>query len=434
MIKVKHKRFLGIMTLCLSLVSFLNVSAASASDLNSGNVVTLINQSRQASGLGSLNADPKLMQAAEMKANDMLAKQYFAHVGPDGNGPSYWAAQVGYNWTALGENIAYGYNTAESVHEAFMASSGHRANILGASYKDVGIAAVSGQFEGRAVIMVVEEFGATRNNTGDNTKPAPTPTPTPTPIPTYALTINSGTGSGSYGSGQAVSITANAPEASKVFDKWTGDTTHVSDANSATATVTMPSSPVSLTATYKDEATTPITSYALSVNNGTGSGSYTSGQAVSITADAPAEGKAFDKWTGDITCVSDANSATATVTMPSSAVSLTATYKDVTTPVTSYYLNVNGGTGDGWYAAGTQVTVTADAPTTGNVFLKWAGSTASVSDINSATATITMPSGDISLIAKYKRSRIVTGAKTFRCKFGHYVQYPHFFRTMLRSL
>lgn len=416
MVKVKHKRFFAIATLCLSLASFLNVSAVRASDLTSDNVVTLINQSRQAAGLSSLDADFKLMQAAEMKANDMLAKQYFAHTGPDGNGPSYWAAQVGYNWTALGENIAYGYTTAESVHEAFMASSGHRANILGSAYEDVGVAAVSGQFGGRTVIMVVEEFGAT--NDPDETA--------------YALTVNGGTGSGSYGSGKVITIAANAPATGKIFDKWTGDTAYVSDANSATATVTMPSFPISLTATYKD-ATVPATSYALNVENGAGSGSYTAGQIVAIIANAPAAGKIFDKWTGDITHVSDLNSSTTTVTMPNSAVSLQATYRDEI--VSSYYLTVNGGTGDGWYAAGTQVTIIADAPTAGNVFMKWTGDTAYVSRTNSATATVTMPSGNLSLTAQYKKLRITNkSTKIFHCKFVDYVQYPHFFRTILRSL
>lgn len=76
------------------------------------------------------------------------------------------------------------------------------------------------------------------------------------------------------------------------------------------------------------------TKYALNVTGGTGTTSCTSGTQVTITANVPS-GKVFDKWTGDTSCVADPNSATTTVTMPGSAVNLTATFKDptVVTPV-----------------------------------------------------------------------------------------------------
>lgn len=410
MVKIKNNRLVGIATFCLLFVSFVQIGTADASDLTSDNVVALINQSRTEAGLGVLDNDPKLTQAATMKANDMFAQQYFAHVGPDGNGMTYWAAQAGYNWTALGENIAYGFDTAESVHEAFMSSSGHRANILGTVYEDVGVAAVSGQYGGRTVIMVVEEFGAT--NDLDIT---------------YALTVNNGTGSGSYESGQVVAITANAPAAGQVFDKWTGDTAYVSDVYSASATVKMPASPISLTATYKDESA--VTTYVLTVTNGSGSGSYAAGTTVAITANAPAAGQVFDKWTGDISVVADIYSANTTVNMPNNAVNLTATYKN---EVTKYYLTVNGGTGDGWYAAGTQVTIIADAPSAGNVFYKWVGSTSYVSNPASATTVVTMPSGNISLSSKYRRAKVTSSIRPSYCSYNNKVAKTYFVRTMLK--
>ena len=73
--------------------------------------------------------------------------------------------------------------------------------------------------------------------------------------------------------------------------------------------------------------------YTAAVNNGTGGGEYAAGDTVTITANAPASGKQFDKWTvnsGNVT-LTDATSSTTTFTMPAGAVSVTATYKDKTT-------------------------------------------------------------------------------------------------------
>jgi hypothetical protein len=83
----------------------------------------------------------------------------------------------------------------------------------------------------------------------------------------------------------------------------------------------MPARDVVLTATYVDVY------YALTVNSGTGDGSYTNAQVVDISADSPASGMAFDQWTGDTQYAANSNSASTTVTMPTQAVNLTATYK-----------------------------------------------------------------------------------------------------------
>ena len=81
--------------------------------------------------------------------------------------------------------------------------------------------------------------------------------------------------------------------------------------------------------------------YTAAVNNGTGGGEYAAGDTVTITANAPASGKQFDKWTvnsGNVT-LTDATSSTTTFTMPAGAVSVSATYKDKTT--------TGGGSGGG---------------------------------------------------------------------------------------
>jgi hypothetical protein len=379
MAKAKGRKSIGIAILFFLFILAPAVKTASAADLTAENVITLINQSRAEAGLSSLTANPKLTAAAENKAMDMFEQQYFAHVGPDGRAPEDWIDDAGYNWTNIGENIAYGYNTAETVHTAFMNSQSHKDNILGGSYEHVGVAAISGKYEGGDVIMVVEEFGATNEDER----------------PTYTLVVTNGTGDGSYTIGQTITIKANAPMSGKVFDRWTGDIEYIASVTSATTTVTIPEKSITLIATYKDKT---AATYALTVNNGVGSGSFAEGTNVTITANTPASGMVFDKWTGDTAYVSSATSSMVTVTMPARAISLTATYKSTAT----YTLTVTNGSGDGTYAEGRQVTITANAPASGKVFDKWTGGVAYVADITDSTTTVTMPGTSITVTAAYK--------------------------------
>lgn len=68
--------------------------------------------------------------------------------------------------------------------------------------------------------------------------------------------------------------------------------------------------------------------YTLTVNNGSGSGSYNSGKSVTITANAAPAGKIFDKWTGS-TAILNPNVAISTIVIPEAATEITATYKDI---------------------------------------------------------------------------------------------------------
>jgi len=75
---------------------------------------------------------------------------------------------------------------------------------------------------------------------------------------TYVLTVNNGSGGGSFQENDEQPITANAPASGQIFDAWTGDTSYVTNINSASTTVTMPAMAASVTATYKaDEGNEP---------------------------------------------------------------------------------------------------------------------------------------------------------------------------------
>ena len=155
-----------------------------------------------------------------------------------------------------------------------------------------------------------------------------------------------------------------------------------------------------------------VTTYTLTVTGGSGGGTYSAGTEVSIQADDPAEGKMFDKWTGDTTYVADVNSASTTVTMPEENVTIAATYTSL--PTTLYNLTVNSGSGSGQYEAGIVVNIQADTPAEGEMFHKWTGDTAHVADLNSSSTTVTMPEADVLLTATYTDITPVTYTLTVR--------------------
>ena len=149
--------------------------------------------------------------------------------------------------------------------------------------------------------------------------------------------------------------------------------------------------------TYNPPVPTP---YAVTVNNGTGDGVYAPGSTVTITADDPSSGYTFTGWTvvsGGVSFAS-ATSATTTFTMPDEAVEVTATYDLIT-----YAVTVNSGTGDGKYAPGATVTITADAPSSGYTFTGWTVVSGGVSfaSATSATTTFTMPDEAVEVTAIY---------------------------------
>ena len=99
----------------------------------------LHNKERAGAGVGPLALDATLCAVARARAQDMAAKGYFAHTSPSGETAFDLMAQAGYRFRMAAENIArndYPAGQAASVAmSSFMASSGHRANILNSGYR-----------------------------------------------------------------------------------------------------------------------------------------------------------------------------------------------------------------------------------------------------------------------------------------------------------
>src|SRR3989304_10126925 len=122
-------------------------------------IIALTNSKRAQNGLGSLAINSQLAQAAASKAGDMYASDYWAHNSPAGKTPWNFISSAGYRYLYAGENLARDFSDAQSVVEAWMASSSHRSNILDDNFKEIGVAVTSGDLEGREVVLVVQMFG-----------------------------------------------------------------------------------------------------------------------------------------------------------------------------------------------------------------------------------------------------------------------------------
>lgn len=137
------------------------------------------NASRVEVGHNELTTNATLAYAAQLKANDMAEKGYFAHISPDGTTPWYWIQKAGYSYSDAGENLAVNFFDSEEVHNAWMNSPTHRANILRDGFTEIGIATASGMYNGRSAIFVVQYFGKPRPTLVQVTSVTPTPVATP---------------------------------------------------------------------------------------------------------------------------------------------------------------------------------------------------------------------------------------------------------------
>jgi uncharacterized protein YkwD len=130
-----------------------------AANISVEDVVRMTNEKRAQAGLPSLTYNSDLSRAAKAKGDDMLAKDYWAHVAPDGTEPWYFFNQVGYKYRYAGENLAKDFSTAQSAVDAWMASPSHKENMLSGKYDDIGIAVVEGDVNGVDTTIIVQLFG-----------------------------------------------------------------------------------------------------------------------------------------------------------------------------------------------------------------------------------------------------------------------------------
>jgi uncharacterized protein YkwD len=103
-------------------------------------VMDQINQHRQAHGLTPLDLASELTQAARRHSHDMAENGFTSHTGSDGSDPGQRIEEAGYEWTAWGEIIGWGFGgDPESVVSWWINSPSHRSIILSTDYEDLGV-------------------------------------------------------------------------------------------------------------------------------------------------------------------------------------------------------------------------------------------------------------------------------------------------------
>lgn len=107
-------------------------------------VVRLVNDIRLQNGLNALSENWELSRVARIKSQDMKDNNYFSHTSPVYGTPFQMIKNFGISYRSAGENIAKGQQTPQAVVNAWMNSSGHRANILNPSYTQIGVGYVAG--------------------------------------------------------------------------------------------------------------------------------------------------------------------------------------------------------------------------------------------------------------------------------------------------
>ncbi|MEU8093316.1 CAP domain-containing protein [Micromonospora chalcea] len=102
-------------------------------------VVTLVNQERAKAGCKALTVNAKLNLAAQRHSQDQADHKKMDHNGSDGSEPKDRVERAGYSWSMVGENVAWGYQSAAEVMDGWMKSEGHRKNILNCGYTQIGM-------------------------------------------------------------------------------------------------------------------------------------------------------------------------------------------------------------------------------------------------------------------------------------------------------
>ncbi len=145
-----------------------------SSDFSSRSLLMDTNAERSKNGEPALSLDVRLEAAAQAKADDMVRSDYWAHESPAGKTPWSFITANGYQYSSAGENLAYGFDGADSSVAGWMNSAEHRANILNASYSDVGFGVASSpDYVGHGPqTIVVAEYGqpAAAGSPSDTTK------------------------------------------------------------------------------------------------------------------------------------------------------------------------------------------------------------------------------------------------------------------------
>jgi uncharacterized protein YkwD len=125
-------------------------------------ILAAVDAERKKGGVPPLRPNSRLDQAAQRHAQDMLARHYFAHESPEGHTVRERARDAGYDWRAIGENIAEGQLSVQEVMDTWMHSPPHRRNILDRDFRELGVGLALGRSGNGWQVEWVQTFGTKR--------------------------------------------------------------------------------------------------------------------------------------------------------------------------------------------------------------------------------------------------------------------------------
>lgn len=130
-----------------------NTSTSTSMNADEKEVINLINKQRTNNGLKALKVDEEVQRVARIKAQDMVANNYFSHTSPTYGSPFDMLKSFKISYKTAGENIAANSSNSGAVN-AWMNSSGHKANILNSSFNYTGIGVVSSPKYGKMYVQM----------------------------------------------------------------------------------------------------------------------------------------------------------------------------------------------------------------------------------------------------------------------------------------
>lgn len=154
----KNKIILVLIAISAIALNLAFISPAKAA-ISAGSLISMTNSARASAGLKPYTVNSALTSSAYAKAQDMLKYDYFAHYSPQGKSPWSFIKVAGYTYTFAGENLAIDFSDNSKVFAAWMASPTHRSNILDKDFTEIGMAAVTGEYQGHITTVIVQHFG-----------------------------------------------------------------------------------------------------------------------------------------------------------------------------------------------------------------------------------------------------------------------------------
>lgn len=118
------------------------VPAADSMAQMASEVIALVNEERVDAGCPELVPNEQLTRAAQAHSQDMAENSFLDHTGSDGSNPADRVQEAGYRFRIVAENVAAGPPNAQIAVDGWMASPGHRENILNCDLQETGVSVV----------------------------------------------------------------------------------------------------------------------------------------------------------------------------------------------------------------------------------------------------------------------------------------------------